>query len=175
MSLSANHFELFNLPVAFEIDNAALAARYRDLQRSAHPDNYANASEREQRLALQTAAQINEAFQTLKDPMLRARYLLELQGINLSDEKHTLKDVHFLMDQMELRENLAEIMQKPQPFDALNQFIDSLEKRTAAHVQQLAQACAQAQWDAVVQLVQKLQFFKRIREEALDLEETLNV
>ena len=152
-----------------------MAARYRDLQRSAHPDNYANASEREQRLALQTTAQINEAFQTLKDPMLRARYLLELQGINLSDEKHTLKDVAFLMDQMELRENLAEIMQKPQPFDVLNQFIDSLEKRTAAHVQQLAQACAQAQWDAVVQLVQKLQFFKRIREEALDLEETLDV
>ena len=175
MSLSANHFELFNLPVTFELDNALLAARYRDLQRSAHPDNYANASEREQRLALQAAAQINEAFQTLKDPMLRARYLLELQGINPSDEKHTLKDVHFLMDQMELRENLAEIMKQAQPFNALNHFIDRLEKNTAAQVQQLAKACEQNQWDAVAQWVQKLQFFKRLREEALDLEETLNV
>jgi molecular chaperone HscB len=174
MSLTANHFELFSLPISFILDTDVLAQRYRELQRSVHPDNYAHAPEREQRLALQAAAQINEAFQTLKNPLLRARYLLILQGIHLEDAQHTLKDTLFLMEQMELRETLADIRHQAHALSHLERFLFQLDQRYAELLQTLANACQQCQWDSVVQIVQKLQFFKRLQEEALDLEETLN-
>ena len=52
MDLTQNHFELFGLPVAFYIDAQKLEERYRELQRTLHPDRYANAGERERRLSV---------------------------------------------------------------------------------------------------------------------------
>ena len=68
MALTQNHFELFGLPVAFDVDVHQLAERYRQLQRASHPDRYANASDRERRLSIQHAAQVNDAFQTSNLP-----------------------------------------------------------------------------------------------------------
>ena len=73
MTLTQNHFELFGFPLVFDIDQTQLAERYRELQRSLHPDRFANASEQERRVSVQKAAQVNEAFQTLKAPLARAR------------------------------------------------------------------------------------------------------
>src|SRR5690606_15056315 len=75
---SRSHFDLFAQPEMFTIDRAALDARYRELQAQYHPDRYASGSDAEKRLALQVATHINEAYQTLKSPLSRARYLLQL-------------------------------------------------------------------------------------------------
>ena len=111
-----NHFELFGLPLSFEVDQQQLAERYRSLQRTVHPDRFANASDQERRLSVQRAAQINEALQTLKSPIQRARYMLELRGVEFDEQRDTAIDPLFLMEQMELREALAEI---PNSADAL--------------------------------------------------------
>jgi len=66
-----NYFEVFDLPVSFDIDTDTIAERYRDLQRVVHPDKYVNAPDRERRLAMEKATQVNEAFQTLKNPLSR--------------------------------------------------------------------------------------------------------
>ena len=108
METTQNFFELFGLPVSFEVDIQQLSERYRDLQRAVHPDKFANASDRERRLAVEKAAQINEAFQTLKSPMNRARYMLEIRGVDFDNERDTHLDPMFLMEQMELREALGE-------------------------------------------------------------------
>ncbi|MDY6992947.1 MAG: Fe-S protein assembly co-chaperone HscB, partial [Pseudomonadota bacterium] len=71
MELTQNYFELFDLPVSFEIDRDDLGQKYRQLQQSNHPDNFAQATEAERRLAMQKSTHINEAFHTLKDPMSR--------------------------------------------------------------------------------------------------------
>ncbi|MCY1185832.1 Co-chaperone protein HscB [compost metagenome] len=68
------HFALFDLKPDFRIDLEQLAGRYRELVRSVHPDRFADASEREQRLALENAAQLNEAYQTLKSAPRRALF-----------------------------------------------------------------------------------------------------
>ena len=107
MSVLKNHFELFDLPVSFDIDTNTLAERYRELQRTVHPDKFASAPNRERRLAMQKATQINEAFQILKKPLTRAAYLLQLHGID-TNQQNTTMDSEFLMTQMELREELAE-------------------------------------------------------------------
>jgi len=82
LNFSQNYFELFGLPNQFHTDLNALSERYRELQRVTHPDRYANASDQEKRIAMQGATLINEAFQTLKNPLQRAQYMLSLKGLN---------------------------------------------------------------------------------------------
>jgi molecular chaperone HscB len=101
-----DHFALFKLRPAFALDMAALDAAYRGLQTEYHPDRFAHAGEAEQRLAVQWSTRINEAYQTLKSPFARAKYLLELQGIHPMDAGNTSMPSDFLMQQMEWREHL---------------------------------------------------------------------
>jgi len=176
MELTQNHFELFGLPVAFDIDAQQLAERYRELQRTVHPDRYANASDRERRLSIQHAAQVNDAFQTLKSSLRRARYLLQLQGVEFDDEKETHLDPAFLMEQIELREALADVRTIADPLDGLNNIMADIKVRQRAMESQLRMLFADASDDKRLeakQLVQKMQFLARLQQEAEDLEEEL--
>lgn len=100
-----DYFSLFHLPPRFEIDSADLAQRYRDIQARIHPDRFAGKSAQEQHLAVQQAAYVNEAYQCLRQPLARAKYLLALLQPQLAGVQATL-DHGFLMEQMDLREQL---------------------------------------------------------------------
>jgi len=167
-----NHFELFDLPVSFDIDTDTLSQHYRDLQRTVHPDKYANAPDRERQLAVQKAAQVNEAFQTLKNPQSRGYYLLQLQGIK-TDDNNTAMDGEFLMAQMEYREELADIKQQSHPIDALNTFLHRIEQNKKQLTETLSQQFTKKDYQAAHDSVRKYQFFIRLHEEALSLEEEL--
>ena len=104
-----NYFELFDLPVGFWVDREQLGERYRQVQRELHPDRYAGASAHEQRLAVQYSALINEAYATLRKPLPRALYLLELSGLSQESIAGQQIDGGFLMVQIELREKLESI------------------------------------------------------------------
>jgi len=99
-----NHFELFALPVSFELDTQALDRAYRDLLREVHPDRHSGASDAEKRLAAQWATRANEGYQTLKSPLSRGRYFLLVNGIDTEEESNTAMPVDFLVQQMEWRE-----------------------------------------------------------------------
>jgi molecular chaperone HscB len=103
-----NHFELFQLPATFDVDQDRLDSAYREVQGRVHPDRFVNASDAEKRVAMQWATRANEAYQTLRNPMLRARYLCELHGVDLQTESNTAMPMDFLMQQMELREALGD-------------------------------------------------------------------
>ncbi|GLS04944.1 co-chaperone protein HscB [Chitiniphilus shinanonensis] len=105
---AASHFDLFEQPARFAIDARALDARYRALQAQYHPDRYASAGDAEKRLALQIATRVNEAYQILKSPLARGRYLLTLAGVDTQEETNTAMPMDFLMGQMEWREQIAE-------------------------------------------------------------------
>lgn len=174
-SAGKNHFELFGLPVAFEVDQELLALRYRELQRAVHPDRFANASEQEKRLSVQQAAQINEAFQVLKSSLSRARYLLELNGMPL-DDSDTRMDPLFLMEQIELREALGEVRGKADPFDALNRVRDDIEGRERELIESLQPAFTDGGREALEgarETVRKMQFMQRLLSEVDELEENL--
>ena len=102
------HFALFELQPSFRLDLEQLATRYRELARGVHPDRFADASEREQRLALEQSASLNEAYQTLKKPLPRARYLLHLSDHDVGSENNVLMPTDFLIEQMEWREAVGE-------------------------------------------------------------------
>lgn len=108
MDFNADHFTLFGLPKAFRLDGNALERGYRQLQAQIHPDRFADAGEAAQRRSLQWATQANEAYQTLRKPLPRARYLLNLLGHEIKAENNTTMSPEFLMEQMEWREAVAE-------------------------------------------------------------------
>lgn len=168
-----NYFELFDIPVSFEVDQETLSLRYRDLQRAVHPDRFAGASDQEKRLSVQQASLINEAYQTLKTPLPRARYLLELNGITL-DDNDTSMDPMFLMDQMELRESLAEVRGKQDPFAELNTLRDRIETKERELVGSLRQLFNDGdELEPGKDLVRRMQFMQRLLGEVDELEEDL--
>jgi molecular chaperone HscB len=111
MNSHQNHFQLFDLPPTFALDAKKLDQQYRLLQAEVHPDRFASGTDSERMLSLQYATKANEAYQTLKSPLTRARYLLQLRGIDTQEESNTEMPTDFLMQQMEWREALEDAKQ----------------------------------------------------------------
>ena len=168
-----NYFELFALPPSFEIDNEALALHYRELQREVHPDRFVHASESERLASVQLASRINEAFQTLSEPLSRARYLLEQRGFHI-DTTNTQMDPMFLMEQMELREQLDAVQSASDHSAALSTVRDTIEERermlnehlSADFQRDTPESLAQAR-----ETVRKMQFMQRLLDETARIEE----
>ena len=106
--LNADFFSLLGLPKRFALDQAALDARFRELQREVHPDRFAAADDAARRASMMLATQINEGYQTLRSPLKRATYLLSLAGVDVGAESNTAMSPEFLMAQMEWREQVAD-------------------------------------------------------------------
>ncbi len=106
MKLDDNDFVLFGLPERFALDRAELDARWRRLQASVHPDKFAAAGAAAQRVAMQWAVRVNEAYRRLREPLARAAYLCALRGAPIEAENNTAMPKAFLMQQMQWREAL---------------------------------------------------------------------
>ena len=175
-NLSKNYFELFGLPGDFIIDGTALAERYRTLQRVVHPDRYANASEQEQRLSLQQATRINEAYETLRNPVTRAQYLLSLHGIDMQAEKETTRDTAFLMEQLQLREELENARHADDPeavLDDLMGRISTMIKKLIAQMAIQFEDPSPTNLEAARESVRKMQFLNKLLSEAESFEAEL--
>ena len=106
MNLQDDDFALFGLKQGFAQDRASVDARWKELQREAHPDKFASHGPAAQRVAMQWSVRINEAYERLKDPLKRAAYLCELAGFPIQAHSNTAMPPQFLMQQMEWREAL---------------------------------------------------------------------
>lgn len=164
-----NHFELFAMPAAFNLDAAELQQRYRKLQQTLHPDRFANGSDREKLRAVQRTAQLNDAYQTLRSPLSRAEYLLELRGIDLAHEQTTLNDPEFLMAQMEWRERIAEV----DDLESLDAAYKDLQEQMRDLQAELEQQLATETNDAAANTVRKLKFMHKLHHELEQIEDKL--
>ena len=108
MNLQSNDFELFGVQVQFAQDRTWIDVRWKELQREAHPDKFTLQDTALQRVAMQWSVRINEAYQRLKNPLMRASYLCELNGAPINAENNTAMPTDFLMQQMNWREALDE-------------------------------------------------------------------
>lgn len=124
MKLSDDDFSLFGLPQRHALDRAELDARRRDLQSRVHPDRFAAEGATAQRLAMQWAVRVNEAYQRLKDPLTRAAYLCELRGVPVDAERNTAMPRAFLLQQLQWRDALEEAASAGE--------VQALEARVAA-------------------------------------------
>lgn len=171
-----NHFELFGLAATFDVDADDLVARYRELQRRVHPDKFASASDHERRLSMQMTVLINEAFQTLKDPVRRGGYLLSLRGVDLGEEADTAMDPAFLMEQMEWRENLDELRRAENPHKDLTELANRIERSMQDKIGEFRRAYAEntpAANSRARSAVREMQFLEKVRREIDNLEEEL--
>ena len=168
-----NHFELFGLPLQFQLDGSLLSSQFRDLQRQFHPDKFATASERDRLLAVQKAAQINDAYQVLKNPISRAEYLLVQHGEDIRGEQQTLQDPMFLMEQMELREELEDIADSSEPEDALFAFEGKVSKMYKQQLSAIQQELDSEAWLEAADRVRKLKFIAKLKNEIELVEDRL--
>lgn len=168
-----NHFELFGLPIQFSLDGSLLSSQFRELQRRFHPDNFATASERDRLLSVQKAAQINDAYQILKNPISRAEYMLLLQSIDIRAEQQTMKDPEFLMEQMELREELEDIAASADVEDAVYDFDSKVSKMYKQHLKAIEEELDQNLWIQAADRVRKLKFVAKLKHEIELVEDRL--
>jgi molecular chaperone HscB len=99
-------FALLGLPVAYDVDPAALERAFFERSKVMHPDRVAGAPAAERVAALSRSRALNDAYQLLKKPVSRAEYLLARAGVTIGDNERL--DPAFLMEILELREELAE-------------------------------------------------------------------
>ncbi len=160
-----NHFQLFGLAQTFVLDMAALDQQFRTLQTQVHPDKSAHLSDAEQRMAMQQSTRVNEAYQTLRNPLKRARYLLTLQGVDTQEETNTAMPIDFLMAQMERREAVAEA-QQAKDADRLDALQAEMRRETRALEHVLADKIdSEKNYVAAAELVRKLRFMEKLAEE----------
>lgn len=165
---SRNHFELFDLKPQFELDNATLEAAYRQLQAQVHPDKFAHLSEAEKRASMQWSTRVNEAYQTLKLPLNRAVYILQLNGINALSETNTQLAPAFLMQQIEWREAIQDA-RDGSDLGALQQIEREIGAQTRVWREQLlAQLDQQHDLVAATNTVRQLKFVDKIMSEIDD-------
>ena len=167
MNLQSDDFELFGVPRRFAQERSALDARWKELQREAHPDRHAASGGAAQRQAMQWSVRINEAYQRIKDPLRRAAYLCELHGAPIHAEDNTAMPGDFLMQQMEWREALEEA-------DGLAQ-VEALEAQVQQARRTALERCAelidqQQDFAGAARQVRALMFIARF---ALDIERRL--
>ncbi len=161
-ALTSSHFELFGLAPAFALDLGRLDAAYRDIQAKVHPDRFAHAGDAERRASMQMTTRVNEAYRTLKSPVQRGKYLLELKGVDVAFETNTAMPPEFLVEQMELREKLEEA-KKASDLDLLSQDL-SVEKREIEK-QIENKIDIKKDFAAARDLVRKLMFLERFGED----------
>jgi molecular chaperone HscB len=157
-----SHFDLFGLPQAFAVEADALERSYREIQSRVHPDRFAHAGDAERRASLQWTTRVNEAYRTLKDPVQRAKHLLELNGVDVAFETNTAMPADFLAQQMALRESLEDAK------DA--SALDALRRNLVKDKQLLEKAIAEAidakrDYAGAAGLVRKLQFLDKLDSE----------
>lgn len=170
------YFALFRLNPSFCIDLEALAEQYRRLSAEVHPDHFADAGEHERMVALGRAADLNEAYQTLKNATSRAIYLLRLRGCPV-DQERTVQDPEFLEQQMQWYETL-EVLESQADMDGvlgfrkrLQQAKADLEAQFDRHMQQTLDG---AGLGLAERLVRRMQFLDKLHYETRRLEERLD-
>ena len=170
-----NYFEIFGVPEFYDLDLAELSSRFRKLQSAIHPDKYASASDMERRLSVQKSALINEAYLALKSPLERARYMLKLRGVDLSNETSTVMAPEFLMQQMELREELEQVKRSENPLVALEKIAAKIKKILDQQKDTVSSLFADKSSDLekIADYVRRMQFICKLRQEVELLEEEL--
>ncbi len=176
LEYALSYFALFGIEECFNINVAKLSPIYQTLQKTVHPDKFAHASAQEQLIAVQKSAEINDAYQTLKQPIKRAEYLLVLREFDMPSEQASFQDTQFLMQQMELREMLEDI-QHASDIDAAvfnaNETLDTEYEKLALSMEKSLNNNSNEGNLLASNDLRKLKFFEKLRIELDLLEDQL--
>lgn len=160
-----SYFSLFSLPEQFAIDETQLSAHYRDLLAEYHPDKMASCSAFEQKQAMMMATTINDAYRVLREPLDRAAYLLQREGIDADDPAQTHFAEHFLLQQMQWRESLAEANNESE----IHQLRTEVQAAYQDILQRLQAAFDQADFTQAASIVREGRFVQKLLAQINDM------
>ena len=170
LDLKQSYFELFGQDLRFDVDIKQLHSEQHRLQSIFHPDRFVTASEQEKRLSVQQASWINEAFETLSNPVKRARYMLELSGLELNDESETTSDTAFLIEQISIREEIDECRSDADPLGCCDHIAAKLRSKAEHFGSEFIASFNQGQLDDARLSSRKMQFVQRILDQLIDFQ-----
>jgi len=173
VDLSSDFFDLFGLDQQFVIEGDALVARFQSLQKQLHPDRFAAMSDAEKRWSMQAASHVNEGYQTLRNDLKRAVYLLKLKNVSIDDETDTQMSPMFLMEQMECREALESAGSASDPLVALDAVRQQLKSGIQEQINDFSSAVEKKDWIAARNTVRQWQFLEKLAREVKITEEQL--
>ena len=140
-----NYFEVFDLPKILGIDPGMLEKKFHELSRKFHPDYFTAGSSEDKQKALAMTSLLNDAYRTLRHPVRRVEYLLELEGFK-SDGSKVPKS--FLMEMFEINEQVEEVKSGSASPEQVAAVRSDIENRATEFDSQIARASAE--WDRLV-------------------------
>ena len=168
LDLHQDYFALFGLAPAFDIDVERLEQAYLEIQGRVHPDRFAHLPDSAKRMSMQWATYANEAFRTLKNPLTRGHYLLELRGVDPAFDTNTAMSAEFLLEQMEWREALGEAKDAADE-DVLEELARRIRSSSKALVDELGrQLDVKVDLDAAADTVRRMKFLEKLQHEIND-------
>ncbi len=109
-----NYFELYGIPVLMKVESSGIKKKFYELSRKYHPDFYLSAPDDQRQEALERSSDINKAYNTFQNQDDLIRYVLKLKGLLHDEEKYELAG-DFLMEVMDINEELMELEMDPNP------------------------------------------------------------
>jgi molecular chaperone HscB len=159
--IKQNYFELFSLSKQFGINLNKLQERFTELQKQFHPDNFIGKDPALANQALMASSQINQAYVTLKEPLSRAIYLLQLQGIKVDLVHDTKFTSEFLMAQIELREEISDAKDKAD-IDKLEEIEADLHCKRQNLIKEINSLFEMEDKLVLVELIKMLSFYDKL-------------
>ncbi len=167
--LSKNYFELFGFPIDYDVDLLKLHACYKAIQQRVHPDRFSGQPEQQQRLAMQWASAVNDAYHVLKNPLSRSVYLLALKTGDDRFLERVKVSSEFLFEQMELREALAQLHSRAQAVEFEERLVDRVRRQEAGLKKLFQQIKVQSEQggelESVAQTIQEYRYLSKLLEE----------
>lgn len=176
---NTNFFDLFQLPQRFDLSAEQLKnidKTYQQIQKEVHPDRFVNESENAKLSALQKSATANEAVKTLKNKLLRAKYLLQINGFDLNDENTrsaTVMSPEFLMEQLDWREAVNDAYNDKNT-EKLEQNLQKLQQQQKLHFQKIGEFFAANDFENARNEVIRLMFLDKLEREIIEFLDILS-
>jgi molecular chaperone HscB len=142
----------------FNIDLNKLKKSYRIIQAEIHPDKFVSASQIEKEQSLIKSTEINDAYQTLKNPIKRARYLIQI-NLNSKENNSTLSP-DFLMQQMEWEEHLESISKQKVELEKFSHLINSKYQKNIIALEKVCDK--DNNWNGAMEILNELQFVEKL-------------
>ncbi len=157
-----DYFALFDLQVGYDLDESKLDGSYHQLQLEHHPDKFSGEDEASKIRAVQLTSVINDAYETLKSPLKRAAYLLALEGLDTEKVSQADLDMEVLMEQMQMREALAELPKDPSSLPELDKLKQQAEGKLAQKKSDLSDCFRHSNFTLAKKIFHEMQFLAKL-------------
>ncbi len=165
-------FALFSMNRTFNVDKTSLEASFKGLQKVLHPDKFATKTLQEREASATASSTVNQAYQILKGPVERARYLLQLHGFRTLDEGgDTIQNPALMMEMFSVREEVEEA----DDANALNRVKDRMSTAVDEACVALQHCLDQHEIDSLPEAAVRLKYCSKVLEEITARKDELGI